>query len=73
MLVWYLRLIGVTLSGGRVPLYGAEIGERTYVAPHSVIMKGERLLPGLLYAGGLRLRSLGTRQPKAMRTKQETG
>jgi non-ribosomal peptide synthetase-like protein len=34
-----------------VLLYGADIGERTHVAPHSVIMKHERLLPGKSYAG----------------------
>lgn len=36
---------------GSAPLYGAHNGERTYVAPHSVVMKGERLLPDLRYAG----------------------
>jgi non-ribosomal peptide synthetase-like protein len=40
-----------TLGHGTVPLYGAEIGEHAYVAPHSVIMKQERLLPRLRYAG----------------------
>ncbi|WP_410597020.1 amino acid adenylation domain-containing protein [Amycolatopsis sp. lyj-23] len=40
-----------TLAHGTVPLYGAEIGEHTHVAPHSVIMKQERLLPRLRYAG----------------------
>ncbi len=40
-----------TLASGTVPLYGADIGAHTYVAPHSVIMKGERLLPGLRYEG----------------------
>ncbi|WP_205660921.1 non-ribosomal peptide synthetase [Amycolatopsis vastitatis] len=40
-----------TLSHGTVPLYGAEIGEHAYVAPHSVVMKQERLLPRLRYAG----------------------
>ena len=40
-----------TLGHGTVPLYGAEIGEHTSVAPHSVIMKQERLLPRLRYAG----------------------
>ena len=38
-----------TLGGAVVALYGAEIGERTHVASHSVIMKRERLLPGLSY------------------------
>ncbi len=40
-----------TLGPATVPLYGADIGEHTSVAPHSVIMKHERLQPGLLYAG----------------------
>ncbi|MFJ9785646.1 amino acid adenylation domain-containing protein [Amycolatopsis sp. NPDC101161] len=40
-----------TLAHGTVPLYGAEIGEHAYVAPHSVIMKQEHLLPRLRYAG----------------------
>jgi acetyltransferase-like isoleucine patch superfamily enzyme len=34
-----------------VPLYGADIGAGAYVAPHSVVMKGEHLLPGVRYAG----------------------
>ena len=40
-----------TLGTGTVPLYGADIGEYTYVAAHSVVMKRERLLPGLRYVG----------------------
>jgi non-ribosomal peptide synthetase-like protein len=40
-----------TLGDGVVPLYGAEIGANTIVAPHSVVMKHERLLPGLRYEG----------------------
>ena len=40
-----------TLAPGTVPLYGAEVGARAYVGPHSVIMKRERLLPGLHYEG----------------------
>jgi non-ribosomal peptide synthetase-like protein len=40
-----------TLGAATVPLYGADIGEHTVVAPHSVVMKQERLLPGLRYAG----------------------
>jgi non-ribosomal peptide synthetase-like protein len=42
---------GSTLGHATVPLYGAEIGENTVVAPHSVIMKQERLLPGRRYEG----------------------
>ena len=40
-----------TLGASTVPLYGAEIGEHTHVAAHSVIMKRERLLPGRRYEG----------------------
>jgi non-ribosomal peptide synthetase-like protein len=40
-----------TLGSSSVPLYGADVGERTHVAPHSVIMKRERLLPGRRYEG----------------------
>ncbi len=40
-----------TLGSDTVPLYGAVIGERAQVAPHSVVMKRERLLPGVRYGG----------------------
>jgi non-ribosomal peptide synthetase-like protein len=40
-----------TVGTSAVLLYGADIGERTYVTPHSVVMKGERLVPGRSYAG----------------------
>jgi non-ribosomal peptide synthetase-like protein len=40
-----------SLGDGVVPLYGADIGAGTVVAPHSVVMKQERLLPGLRYEG----------------------
>jgi len=40
-----------TLGSESVPLYGADIGAGTHVAPHSVIMKHEHLLPGLRYEG----------------------
>jgi non-ribosomal peptide synthetase-like protein len=36
---------------GAVLLYGADIGEGAGIAPNSVVMKRERLLPGLRYAG----------------------
>jgi non-ribosomal peptide synthetase-like protein len=42
---------GASVGSGAVPLYGADIGEGTRVTSHSVIMKRERLLPGLHYAG----------------------
>ena len=40
-----------TVGHGAVVLYGADIGARTRVAPHSVVMKRESLLPGRSYAG----------------------
>ncbi|MEV4641255.1 amino acid adenylation domain-containing protein [Actinoplanes sp. NPDC049548] len=40
-----------TLADATVPLYGADIGAGAYVAAHSVVMKRERLLPGLRYEG----------------------
>jgi len=40
-----------TLGSGAVPLYGADVGEHARVAPHSVIMKREHLLPGRRYEG----------------------
>lgn len=40
-----------TVASGTVLLYGADIGARAHVAPHSVVMKHESLLPGHSYAG----------------------
>jgi non-ribosomal peptide synthetase-like protein len=42
---------GADVGRGAVLLYGADIGERAEVAPNSVVMKGELLLPGLRYTG----------------------
>jgi non-ribosomal peptide synthetase-like protein len=42
---------GATLGYASAPLYGADIGAGAYVAPHSVVMKQERLLPGVWYEG----------------------
>lgn len=42
---------GATVSAGTVPLYGAVIGERAHVGPHSVIMKQEHLLAATRYQG----------------------
>jgi len=42
---------GATLGANTVPLYGADIGAGTHVAPHSVVMKHEHLLPNLRYEG----------------------
>jgi len=54
-----------TLGSATVPLYGADIGAGTHVAPHSVIMKRERLAAGLRYQGApTRVgRSCALRQP----------
>jgi non-ribosomal peptide synthetase-like protein len=40
-----------TVGGNAVLLYGADIGVRASVAPHSVVMKRESLLAGRSYAG----------------------
>jgi hypothetical protein len=40
-----------TPANATVPLYGADIGTCTYVAPHSVVMKHEHLLPHTRYEG----------------------
>ncbi len=42
---------GATVGSAAVLLYGADIGDRSRVAPHSVVMKRESLLPGHSYAG----------------------
>ena len=42
---------GATVGSGTVLLYGADIGEGCRVAPHSVVMKRERLLAGRTYEG----------------------
>lgn len=42
---------GASVGRGAVLMYGADIGERASVAPHSVVMKHERLLPGQDYDG----------------------
>ncbi|MEU8548975.1 amino acid adenylation domain-containing protein [Streptomyces roseoverticillatus] len=42
---------GATLADNTVLLYGAEVGRGTVVTAHSVVMKGEKLLPGLRYEG----------------------
>ncbi len=42
---------GATVAAGSVLFYGADIGEGARVAPHGVVMKNERLLPGGLYVG----------------------
>jgi non-ribosomal peptide synthetase-like protein len=42
---------GASVSHSVVLLYGADIGANARVAPHSVIMKHERLLPGIDYEG----------------------
>ena len=42
---------GATVGANAVLLYGADVGERATVAPHSVVMKRERLEPGTAYEG----------------------
>ena len=42
---------GATVAHNAVLLYGADIGANARVGPHSVIMKHERLLPGIHYEG----------------------
>ena len=42
---------GATVGRGAVLLYGADIGNGAHVAPHSVVMKREHLLPWQHYAG----------------------
>lgn len=42
---------GADVGSGAVLFYGAEVGAGAVVAPHSVVMKHERLLPGRAYAG----------------------
>ncbi len=51
-----------TVASGAVLLYGADIGVGARVAPHSVVMKRERLLPGLRYEG-CPTRAVGQRPP----------
>jgi len=40
-----------TVGRAALLLYGADVGENTYVAPQSAVMKGERLLPNRVYVG----------------------
>ncbi len=40
-----------TVGSAAIMLYGAEVGAQAEVSPHSVVMKRERLLPGLRYEG----------------------
>ena len=42
---------GATVGANAVLLYGADVGEGATVAPHSVVMKRERLEPGVAYEG----------------------
>jgi non-ribosomal peptide synthetase-like protein len=42
---------GATVGVATVPLYGSVIGEGAHVAPHSVVMKRERLLAHVRYEG----------------------
>ena len=40
-----------TVGRAALLLYGADVGENTYVVPQSAAMKGERLLPNRVYVG----------------------
>lgn len=42
---------GATVGANAVLLYGADVGAGATVAPHSVVMKRERLEPGVAYEG----------------------
>jgi carbonic anhydrase/acetyltransferase-like protein (isoleucine patch superfamily) len=42
---------GATVGANAVLLYGADVGERATVAPHSVVMKRERLEADTAYGG----------------------
>ena len=42
---------GATVGSTAVLLYGADVGAGAHVAPHSVVMKRESLLPGRSYSG----------------------
>ncbi|MFN7587960.1 MAG: amino acid adenylation domain-containing protein [Planctomycetota bacterium] len=42
---------GSSVGCGTVVLYGADVGDGAHVLSHSVVMKGEVLLPGRRYAG----------------------
>jgi non-ribosomal peptide synthetase-like protein len=42
---------GATVAHNAVLLYGADVGANARVGPHSVIVKHERLLPGIDYEG----------------------
>ena len=50
--IGYVRISNrATVGTGAVLLYGADIGARTHVAPHSVVMKLETLLADRSYTG----------------------
>ena len=42
---------GATVAHGAMLLYGADVGAGARVAPHSVVMKNEHLLPDIAYEG----------------------
>jgi len=42
---------GASIGNNAVLLYGSDIGAGARVEPHSVVMKRERLLPGMVYVG----------------------
>lgn len=42
---------GATVGEAAVVFYGADVGENAWVTPNSVVMKNEKLGPGLAYSG----------------------
>jgi non-ribosomal peptide synthetase-like protein len=53
---------GATVGSGALLLYGADVGERASVMPHSVVMKRERLAADRCYAG-FPTRPVGAERP----------
>jgi uncharacterized membrane protein YeiB len=56
---------GATVGRGAVVLYGADIGERAHVLPHSVVMKNELLRGGHDHAGSPTREVVETAAPPA--------
>ena len=42
---------GATVGSAAVLFYGADVGERAWISPHSVVMKRERLAPARRHSG----------------------
>jgi non-ribosomal peptide synthetase-like protein len=63
---------GASVGRNATLLYGADIGARTCVSPHSVVMKYERLLPGRSYVGFPTRPSTSREGPQMARASEET-